>query len=171
MLLNLTPLLALLAPLCPGTLQGGICAVLDAADSVEAHVRDTLVAGAHLNDRNAVEVVCREGPRHVLELARLGAEFTRNASGDGGGGAGGGLHLTREGGHSARRIVHAADATGAEIERALVAAAAAHPAIAFFQHHLAVDLLSEWRLGGQCRARTCSDAAAGLRSAAAALWR
>jgi L-aspartate oxidase len=83
-----------------------------------------------------VEVVCREGPRYVLELAKFGAEFTRQPSG--------GLHLTREGGHSARRIVHAADATGAEIERALVAAAAANPNITCFEHHLAVDLLSEW---------------------------
>jgi L-aspartate oxidase len=82
-----------------------------------------------------VDVVCREGPRYVLELARFGAEFTRHSSGA--------LHLTREGGHSARRIVHAADATGAEIERALVAAAVAHPNIAAFEDHLAVDLLSE----------------------------
>lgn len=82
-----------------------------------------------------MDVVCREGPRYVLELAQFGAEFTR--------GAGGALHLTREGGHSARRIVHAADATGAEIERALVATARAHPSITFFEHHLAVDLLSE----------------------------
>ena len=86
-----------------------------------------------------MEVVCREGPRYVLELARFGAEFTRGASGA--------LHLTREGGHSARRIVHAADATGAEIERALVAAAAAHPNISFFEHHLAVDLLTD-EIGG-----------------------
>ncbi|KAI3436422.1 hypothetical protein D9Q98_005839 [Chlorella vulgaris] len=118
---------------CTAYAQGGICAVLDAQDSVDAHVRDTLVAGAFLNDRNAVEVVCREGPRYVLELAKFGAEFTRQPSG--------GLHLTREGGHSARRIVHAADATGAEIERALVAAAAANPNITCFEHHLAVDLL------------------------------
>ncbi|PSC69033.1 L-aspartate oxidase [Micractinium conductrix] len=118
---------------CTAYAQGGICAVLDQQDSVEAHAHDTMVAGAWLNDRNAVDVVCREGPRYVLELARFGAEFTR--------GAGGALHLTREGGHSARRIVHAADATGAEIERALVSAAAAHPNISFFEHHLAVDLL------------------------------
>ncbi|KAL4441044.1 hypothetical protein ABPG77_010475 [Micractinium sp. CCAP 211/92] len=118
---------------CTTYAQGGICAVLDASDSVEAHVHDTMAAGAWLNDRNAVEVVCREGPRYVLELAKFGAEFTR--------GAGGALHLTREGGHSARRIVHAADATGAEIERALVSTAAAHPNITFFEHHLAVDLL------------------------------
>ena len=81
----------------------------------------------------AVEVVCREGPSAVLELAELGAQFTR--------GAGGSLHLTREGGHSARRIVHAADVTGREIERALLAAAAAKGNITFFEDHLAVDLV------------------------------
>ena len=69
----------------------------------------------------------------MLELAELGAQFTR--------GAGGSLHLTREGGHSARRIVHAADVTGREIERALLAAAAAKSNITFFQDHLAVDLV------------------------------
>jgi L-aspartate oxidase len=121
--------------------QGGICAVLDTSDSVEAHVRDTMIAGAFLNDPRAVDVVCREGPQYVLELADFGARFTRTDGGD--------LHLTREGGHSARRIVHAADATGAEIERALVTAATAHPNITFFENHLAVDLvLGEGPNGG-----------------------
>ena len=86
-----------------------------------------------LPDRRAVEVVCRDGPAAVLELAALGAEFTR--------GAGGSLHLTREGGHSARRIVHAADVTGREIERALLAAAAVKGNITFFENHQAVDLV------------------------------
>ncbi|GAB4820924.1 hypothetical protein N2152v2_007970 [Parachlorella kessleri] len=118
---------------CTRYAQGGICAVLDAADSVADHVRDTMIAGAFLNDRQAVEVVCREGPKLVLELARFGAEFTRGEAGE--------LHLTREGGHSARRIVHAADATGAEIERALLASARANPNIAFYEHHLTTDLV------------------------------
>ena len=86
-----------------------------------------------VRDRRAVEVVCRDGPAAVLELATLGAQFTR--------GAGGSLHLTREGGHSARRIVHAADVTGREIERALLAAAAAKGNITFFENHQAVDLV------------------------------
>lgn len=118
---------------CTRYAQGGICAVLDASDSIEAHVRDTMIAGAFLNDPRAVDVVCREGPQYVLELAEFGARFTRTQGGD--------LHLTREGGHSARRIVHAADATGAEIERALVAAVRAHPSITVFENHLAVDLV------------------------------
>lgn len=79
--------------------------------------------------------MCREGPRYVLELCRFGAEFTKTEAGR--------LHLTREGGHSARRIVHATDATGAEIERALLATARAHPNIRFFEHHLALDLVVE----------------------------
>ncbi|GFH18223.1 L-aspartate oxidase [Haematococcus lacustris] len=83
----------------------------------------------------AVDVVCREGPARVMELVAMGAEFTRNQDGS--------LHLTKEGGHSARRIVHAADLTGREIERALLAAARAHKNIRFFEHHLAVDLVVE----------------------------
>lgn len=113
--------------------QGGVCAVLDQTDKVEDHVRDTIVAGAYLNDPKAVEVVCREGPKRVLELVALGAEFTRNADGS--------LHLTREGGHGNRRIVHAADLTGAEIERALLDAARAHPNVHLFEHHLATELV------------------------------
>ena len=113
--------------------QGGVCAVLDRNDSVQSHIRDTMVAGAFLNDARSVEVVCREGPKAVLELAQFGAEFTRTEEGK--------LHLTREGGHSARRIVHAADATGAEIERALLAAVKAHNNILIFEHCQAVDIV------------------------------
>lgn len=80
-----------------------------------------------------VEVVCKEGPARVLELVAAGAEFTRNEDGS--------LHLTREGGHSGRRIVHAADATGKEVQDTLVAAAERHPNISMFEHHLAVDLI------------------------------
>lgn len=83
---------------------------------------------------SATEVVCRQGPAAVLELAELGANFTRT-------GQLGPLHLTREGGHTHRRVVHAADATGAEVERALLSAASANRNIRFFEHHLAVDLV------------------------------
>ncbi len=79
--------------------------------------------------------MCREGPAAVLELAAMGAQFTR--------GAGGSLHLTREGGHSARRIVHAADVTGREIERALLAAAAAKGSITVFENYTATDLVCD----------------------------
>ena len=83
----------------------------------------------------AVDAVCREGPKAVLELVELGAQFTTNSNGS--------LHLTKEGGHSDRRIVHAADITGHEIERALVQAAKANPNITFYEHHLAQDLLHD----------------------------
>lgn len=118
---------------CTRYAQGGISAVFDASDSVEDHIRDTLVAGAYLNDIEAVRAVCTEGPELVLELAEFGAAFTRDENGD--------LHLTKEGGHSARRVVHAADATGAEIERALLTTAMRHPNIEFFENHLAIDLV------------------------------
>ncbi|MFL5417910.1 MAG: FAD-binding protein, partial [Myxococcales bacterium] len=96
--------------------QGGIAAVLSPTDSVEAHVKDTLVAGAGLCREEAVQVAVSEGPARVRELIDLGAEFTRDSTPLG-------FHLTREGGHSARRILHAADLTGREVERALLAAA------------------------------------------------
>ena len=83
--------------------------------------------------RRAVEIVCSEGPGRVLELAELGADFTRRADGQ--------LSLHREGGHSHRRIVHAADVTGREIERALLEAASANSNIKFFEHHSALDLV------------------------------
>lgn len=82
-----------------------------------------------------MEVVCHEGPARVLELVKLGTNFTKNKDGS--------LHLTREGGHSGRRIVHAADATGKEIEKTLVSAAKSHKNIRIFEHHLAVELVVE----------------------------
>lgn len=119
---------------CTQYAQGGISAVLDAHDSVADHVEDTLIAGAYLNDIQAVETVCSEGPDRVLELAEMGASFTKRSDGN--------LHLTREGGHSARRVVHAADATGAEIERALLAKVRSHPNISIYEYHVAADLVT-----------------------------
>ncbi len=119
--------------------QGGIAAVMDPADSTEAHVRDTLAAGAGLCDEAVVRMVVEEGPARVRELMELGAAFDRNGGGD--------LHLGREGGHSARRIVHAADMTGREVERALLARVRAHPNIEVRPYHFAVDLLTEHHLG------------------------
>jgi len=121
---------------CTAYAQGGVCAVLDTLDSWQSHAHDTIVAGAHLNAREAVEVVCQESAERVLELAAWGAAFTTA-------GADGALHLTREGGHSHRRIVHAADATGAEIQRALEALVR-HEAsgIDVFEGHHALDLVT-----------------------------
>lgn len=115
--------------------QGGICGVLDAHDSVESHIADTVIAGAFLCNLEAVEAVCRGGAAAVRYLADLGARFSVDAGG------GGQLHLAREGGHTHARVVHAADATGREIERALVAAVRSHPRIALFERTLATDLV------------------------------
>ena len=131
--------------------QGGIAAVMNAAeigaaesddtDSFESHVEDTLIAGAGLCDEEAVRIVVEEGPQRVRELMEMGAAFTRQ---DGEGGA---LHLGREGGHSADRIVHAADTTGREVEQALLAQVRAHPDIELLEYHFAVDLITEHHLG------------------------
>ncbi len=127
--------------------QGGIAAVMDTEDSSESHIEDTLIAGAGLCDREAVEIVVTEGPERVRELMRMGAEFTREASQDGQKGEKSALHLGREGGHSASRIVHAADATGHEVERALLAKTRQHPNIRLLEYHFAVDLITEHHLG------------------------
>ncbi len=118
--------------------QGGIAAVVDENDSTESHVADTLEAGAGLCDERVVRFVVEEGPERVRELIALGAEFTREN---------GRLHLGREGGHSADRIVHAADTTGREVERALLTAAREHPSIQLLEYHFAVDLITEHHLG------------------------
>src|SRR5438067_9994868 len=98
--------------------QGGVAAAFAPPDSPELHLVDTMVAGAGLCDPDAVGVLVREGPARVRELARLGANFDAGDTEDS-------WHLAREGGHSVARVVHAGgDATGAEVERALVAALA-----------------------------------------------
>jgi len=119
--------------------QGGIAAVMDPADSVEDHIEDTLVAGAGLCDEEVVRIVVTEGPERVRELMQLGADFDRAADGD--------LHLGREGGHSAHRIVHAADMTGREVERALLAKVREHANIELYEYHFAVELITEHHLG------------------------
>jgi L-aspartate oxidase len=117
--------------------QGGIAGVLSDEDSFEAHVKDTLVAGAGLCRESAVQVCVEEGPTRIKELIDLGAEFTRDESG---------YHLTREGGHSKRRIIHAQDLTGREVERTLVAAIR-QAGITTFESHSAVDLITTEKLG------------------------
>lgn len=118
--------------------QGGIAAVMDEHDSIQSHLSDTLVAGAGLCDEAVVKMVVREGPDQIRELIRLGASFSHEN---------GHLHLGREGGHSADRIVHAADATGREIERALVTRVREHSNIQIFEYHFALELLTEHHLG------------------------
>ncbi|KAJ6838649.1 L-aspartate oxidase, chloroplastic [Iris pallida] len=114
--------------------QGGVSAVLSPSDSVESHMHDTMVAGAYLCDEETVRVVCTEGPDRVKELIAIGASFDHRDDGE--------LHLAREGGHSHHRIVHAADMTGREIERALLKAVDEDANIFMFGHHFAIDLLT-----------------------------
>jgi len=115
--------------------QGGIAAALGPGDSPEDHLHDTLMAGAGLSDPVAVRALVTEGPDAVRDLIELGARFDSDADGD--------LSLTREGGHHRDRIAHAGgDATGAEIERALVAAVKRAPDIRLMEHALVLDLLT-----------------------------
>jgi L-aspartate oxidase len=114
--------------------QGGIAAALGPGDTPAQHEQDTLVAGAGACDAEAVRVLVTEGPEAVRELIALGANFDLHPDGE--------LSLTREGGHHRDRIAHAGgDATGAEIQRALIAAVARAPEIEVVEHALAVDLL------------------------------
>ena len=114
--------------------QGGIAAALGPGDTPEQHLDDTLVAGAGLCDEEAVRTLVTEGPDAVRELIDLGTRFDQSPAGE--------LSLTREGGHHRNRIAHAGgDATGAEIERALVAAVSRNPAIRVIEHALVLDLL------------------------------
>ena len=112
--------------------QGGLAAVLDPSDSFELHTADTLEAGAGLCRPDVVEAVVRQGPGLVRNLMELGAAFAHDGPD--------GLDLGMEGGHSERRIVHAQDRTGHEIETTLLAAVAAHPDISVLEHHFALDL-------------------------------
>lgn len=115
--------------------QGGISAVLDSDDSLDAHVQDTLVAGGGLCDEAAVRFTVEGGPAAVRWLVNQGVAFTEDASSNGR------LHLTREGGHSHRRIVHAADATGRAVETTLAQLAAANPLIDVIERAVALDLI------------------------------
>lgn len=117
--------------------QGGIATVFGDTDSFESHIQDTLAAGADLCKYDAVKVIVEEGPAMVNELIAMGARFTSKN---------GNFDLGREGGHSHNRIVHSADMTGREIERAMLDAAARHPNIKIFEHHFAMELITEHHL-------------------------
>ncbi len=117
--------------------QGGIAAVVDPSDSVEAHVQDTLIAGAGLCDERATRWIIERGAQAVQWLIDQGVSFTADAS------IPLGFHLTREGGHSCRRIFHAADSTGHAIQTSLAERVRAHPNITVLVQHMAVDLILE----------------------------
>ena len=127
--------------------QGGIAAVTSKEDSFELHVRDTLAAGAGLCKESVVRTIVEEGPARIAELIELGMKFSeRDAPAEDGGRE---LDLGREGGHSKRRILHAKDVTGREIERALLNAASRQPNIEIFENHVAVDLITSRKAGLQ----------------------
>ena len=119
--------------------QGGVSAVADEQDSIESHIEDTLAAGAGLCDPAVVKSVVRDARASIDWLVGQGVDFTRlSEAAD----KQGRFHLHREGGHSHRRIIHAADATGKAIETTLESRVRAHPNIDLFEHHVAVDLIT-----------------------------
>jgi L-aspartate oxidase len=125
--------------------QGGIASVTSKEDSFELHVADTLVSGAGLCKESVVRAIIEEGPARIEELIELGMKFTEREIPSAPGGKE--LDLGREGGHSKRRILHAKDVTGREIENALLAAIAAQPGIRIFEDHVAIDLITSQKLG------------------------
>jgi L-aspartate oxidase len=123
--------------------QGGISAVLDAHDSVESHIADTINAGAGLCDPDIVRLTVREGKQCIDWLRKQGVPFTEISTANGKKR----LHLNREGGHSHRRIVHAADRTGKALSLSLIAKAREHPNIDLFENHNVIDLITSKKLG------------------------
>jgi L-aspartate oxidase len=132
--------------------QGGIAAVTSKEDTFEMHVADTLKAGAGLCKEQVVRTIVQEGPARIAELIELGMQFTEREIPMSQGSSE--LDLGREGGHSKRRILHAKDVTGREVERALLAAVSRQPNIDVFENHLAIDLITARKLGlsdsGRC---------------------
>ena len=121
--------------------QGGIAAVLDSADSVENHVRDTLIAGGGLCDEGATRYIVEHGRKAIEWLISQDVPFTKDAAAELG------FHLTREGGHSHRRIIHAADATGHAVVQTLSERARRHPNITVLEDYQAIDVITSDRLG------------------------
>ena len=120
--------------------QGGIAAVLTGDDSIEAHIQDTLIAGAGLCDQEVTRQVASHARETVEWLIAQGVPFTREDDGSG-------YHLTREGGHSHRRIIHAADATGHAVQKTLAEQVLSHPNITVLEDHIAVDLITSHKAG------------------------
>ncbi len=123
--------------------QGGVAAVLDEQDSTESHIKDTLVAGGGLCNENAVRYTVENGPSAIRWLIEQGVRFDQEPSSNGH------LeyHLTKEGGHSHRRVIHAADATGLAISKTLIKGARQLENISLYESHVAVDLITTRRLG------------------------
>ena len=121
--------------------QGGIAAVLDSADSHDQHVNDTLIAGAGLCDEGATRAIVEQGRAAIEWLIAQGVPFTRDDDAEMG------FHLTREGGHSQRRIIHSADATGHAVQVTLEEQVRRHPNITLLENHYAIDLITSDKVG------------------------
>lgn len=119
--------------------QGGVAAVLDETDSIQQHIDDTLIAGAYLCEQQAVQYTVEGGKASVDFLLKQGVQFTLDEDAQ--------LHLTREGGHSQRRIIHAADATGKAISTTLIERTKEKNNIEIFEHYIAIDLITQHKLG------------------------
>ena len=127
--------------------QGGVASVTNlAVDDFDKHIQDTIIAGDYISDRKAVEQVVRNAPAQIQELVSWGTHFDRKKDGS--------FDLHREGGHSEFRILHHADDTGAEIQRALMAACRSHPRIEIKEHHFAVEIITQHHLGIEVTRRT-----------------
>jgi L-aspartate oxidase len=129
--------------------QGGIAAVLDSGDSHAEHIADTLAAGAGLCDESATRFIVEHGREAIEWLIAQGVPFTRDETAELG------YHLTREGGHSQRRIIHAADATGHAVQHTLEQKVRSHPNITLLENHYAIDLITSGKLGAAGLAPTC----------------
>ncbi len=119
--------------------QGGIAAVTYQPDSYEKHIKDTLIAGDGVCDETVVKMVVTEAPAQIQQLIDWGANFDKTSDGL--------YDLAREGGHSEHRILHYKDATGSEIQRALVEQVLKHPNIEILDHHFAIDIITQHHLG------------------------
>jgi len=132
--------------------QGGIASVMTDDDSFELHASDTIESGRGLCREDVVRIICREGPSHVRELINLGVKFTRRGED---------YHLSREGGHSRDRILHANDLTGQEIERAMIEAINSKKNITVFPHHMLIDFITRGRLDSKVEPGSAKDEALG----------
>ena len=121
--------------------QGGIASVFTKEDSIDLHIKDTLRAGDGLCHKDVVTMMVTEGPRSVKNLQEWGVVFSmkKNSKDE--------YDLGREGGHTESRVVHSGDITGREIEKALIEAISSHKNIVVFEHHLALDLITELVMG------------------------
>ncbi len=133
--------------------QGGIASVMAEDDSFELHVQDTMETGCGLCHEDFVRIACREGPARIRELIGLGAQFDLRGTE---------FDLGKEGGHSKRRILHAHDLTGWEIEKTLIEAVHAEKNIEIFEHHMAIDLITKARLDDKIQPGSSDDEALGF---------